>query len=246
MPRRNGNGAEQLVESLQQLPPLHRSEAAEADEACRMQSYRLAFHSECLELLNKHDCLIILGKGLGLDYLYLQYFTQFLQFPTALHTASTLLNTFAVKHTTAGHAATASSSSSPSPAGTSSPSAIPTTTSPYLIFLLNFSDDQIHFLNHLLQTQYFPINDHAQTQHSAKNAPISARGIQSINNEFNVLERQRLYVNGGILSITARILTVDLLNKVIQPDLIQGIVVNRAHQSVPEHLLARMLLSCPH
>lgn len=42
--------------------------------------------------------------------------------------------------------------------------------------------------------------------------------------------RQELYLSGGLLSVTSRILVVDMLNKMIPTDLITGLVVLHAER----------------
>jgi DNA excision repair protein ERCC-4 len=44
--------------------------------------------------------------------------------------------------------------------------------------------------------------------------------------------RRRMYLDGGCIAVTSRILVVDLLSKVIATDLISGILVNNAHKFV--------------
>ncbi|KAG4083307.1 hypothetical protein H8356DRAFT_968258 [Neocallimastix lanati (nom. inval.)] len=53
--------------------------------------------------------------------------------------------------------------------------------------------------------------------------------LKIINNETPSSERHSIYINGGMLAITSRILVVDMLNKVIPTHLITGILVNHAH-----------------
>ncbi|ORX93909.1 DNA repair endonuclease XPF [Basidiobolus meristosporus CBS 931.73] len=55
-------------------------------------------------------------------------------------------------------------------------------------------------------------------------------GLKVINNETSVSERTEVYLSGGILSVTSRILVVDLLTKRIPTHLITGILVNHAHK----------------
>jgi hypothetical protein len=54
--------------------------------------------------------------------------------------------------------------------------------------------------------------------------------LQVINNEFSAVERQRIYLEGGVISVTCRILVVDLLNRLIPKDLISGLIINAAHR----------------
>ncbi|XP_052256550.1 DNA repair endonuclease XPF-like [Dreissena polymorpha] len=53
---------------------------------------------------------------------------------------------------------------------------------------------------------------------------------KSINNEFNANERQKLYLQGGVLFLTSRILTVDLLCDRVPVENITGILVARGHK----------------
>ncbi|KAI5291160.1 hypothetical protein KEM52_000240 [Ascosphaera acerosa] len=53
-----------------------------------------------------------------------------------------------------------------------------------------------------------------------------------------VTTRQRLYEQGGVLSITSRILVVDLLSKILDPATITGLVVLHAEKATPEALEA--------
>ncbi|KAI8914895.1 hypothetical protein DFJ77DRAFT_463850 [Powellomyces hirtus] len=54
--------------------------------------------------------------------------------------------------------------------------------------------------------------------------------FRSINNETTATERQDLYLSGGVLSVTSRILVVDMLNKIVPVNKILGIIVNHAHR----------------
>ncbi|KAI9101201.1 hypothetical protein DFS34DRAFT_578158 [Phlyctochytrium arcticum] len=71
----------------------------------------------------------------------------------------------------------------------------------------------------------------------AANGPASAEDDEShpdlfriINNETPASERADLYRSGGVLSITSRILVVDMLNKLVPFDLLLGVIVNHAHR----------------
>ena len=54
-------------------------------------------------------------------------------------------------------------------------------------------------------------------------------------------ERQKLYLQGGCLAITTRILIVDLLNKLVAPDLISGLILNAAHRTTEDSTEAFIL-----
>jgi DNA excision repair protein ERCC-4 len=51
-----------------------------------------------------------------------------------------------------------------------------------------------------------------------------------ITNETPVRQRQQIYLRGGCLSVTSRILIVDLLCHHVPPSIISGLVVSDAHQ----------------
>lgn len=53
--------------------------------------------------------------------------------------------------------------------------------------------------------------------------------LKIINNETPSSERHSIYINGGMLAITSRILVVDMLNKCIPTHLITGFLINHAH-----------------
>ncbi len=52
--------------------------------------------------------------------------------------------------------------------------------------------------------------------------------LRVIANETSQAMRQKLYLGGGCISVTTRILTTDLLTKTIPIDLVSGIIVNAA------------------
>ncbi|XP_033113950.1 DNA repair endonuclease XPF-like isoform X2 [Anneissia japonica] len=51
-----------------------------------------------------------------------------------------------------------------------------------------------------------------------------------INNEYSIKQRQAVYLEGGVLFITSRILVVDLLTDRIPAHLISGILISKAHR----------------
>ncbi|CAG8592159.1 11965_t:CDS:2 [Funneliformis caledonium] len=59
---------------------------------------------------------------------------------------------------------------------------------------------------------------------------VKKPGLRVVNNESNAKERSELYVSGGILSITSRILIIDLLQKRIPTYLITGILIMHAER----------------
>jgi DNA excision repair protein ERCC-4 len=52
----------------------------------------------------------------------------------------------------------------------------------------------------------------------------------AVHNEVNSQKRTEIYQRGGVISVTSRILLVDLLNKRIVPQDISGILVYHAHR----------------
>ena len=57
----------------------------------------------------------------------------------------------------------------------------------------------------------------------------SCKPPRKITTDYSTTERQKIYLEGGVLFITTRILTVDMLMERIPMDLITGILVYRAH-----------------
>ncbi|ORX49370.1 hypothetical protein BCR36DRAFT_291953 [Piromyces finnis] len=53
--------------------------------------------------------------------------------------------------------------------------------------------------------------------------------LKVINNETPSSERHAIYIKGGMLAITSRILVVDMLNRTIPTHLITGFLINHAH-----------------
>ncbi len=54
---------------------------------------------------------------------------------------------------------------------------------------------------------------------------------KKITSEYSAAERQKLYLGGGVLFVTTRILVVDLLTDRIPANLVTGILVYRAHKT---------------
>ena len=101
----------------------------------------------------------------------------------------------------------------------------------HLIFVLNLSEDQCRHINERLSSHTpTPPSPPSPSSSSSPPPPTSAPHLHLINNHVPVSERQRLYLAGGCLSITNRILIVDLLNRVIAPDLISGLILTCAHR----------------
>ena len=73
----------------------------------------------------------------------------------------------------------------------------------------------------------------ALAEHAAISRSPLARGLTQVNTDFsNVSARDKAYGQGGIFSITSRILIVDLLSKLLNPELITGLIVLHAEKVV--------------
>ena len=73
----------------------------------------------------------------------------------------------------------------------------------------------------------------ALAEHAAISGSSKARGLSVVNTDLmSVGTRERMYANGGIFSITSRILVVDLLTSLLAPDTITGIIVLHADRVV--------------
>lgn len=53
--------------------------------------------------------------------------------------------------------------------------------------------------------------------------------FKRVDNAFSTTDRQLLYASGGVLSITSRILIVDMLTKRLPTALVAGILIANAH-----------------
>ncbi|EEH06359.1 conserved hypothetical protein [Histoplasma capsulatum G186AR] len=75
-------------------------------------------------------------------------------------------------------------------------------------------------------------------QYAVSRTPL-ARGLKVINTDrATVPLRQKMYAQGGILSVTSRILVVDLLSKLLDPETITGLIVLHAEKIVATSLEA--------
>ncbi|OBT85826.1 hypothetical protein VE02_06022 [Pseudogymnoascus sp. 03VT05] len=73
----------------------------------------------------------------------------------------------------------------------------------------------------------------ALAEHAAISGSSKSRGLSVVNTDLmSVGTRERMYANGGIFSITSRILVVDLLTSLLAPDTITGIIVLHADRVV--------------
>ncbi|KAI0838243.1 DNA repair protein [Hypoxylon sp. FL0890] len=80
----------------------------------------------------------------------------------------------------------------------------------------------------------------------AESAAISgapkARGLTVVNTDFtSVAAREKMYAKGGIYSITSRILVVDLLTSLLDPETITGLIVLHADKVIATSLEAFIL-----
>ncbi|KAJ5110135.1 DNA repair protein [Penicillium argentinense] len=79
----------------------------------------------------------------------------------------------------------------------------------------------------------------ALAEHSATSKTPLARGLKMINTErATVAMRERMYREGGILSVTSRILVVDLLSNLLEPKKVTGMVILHAEKVVATSLEA--------
>ncbi|KAL9609337.1 MAG: hypothetical protein Q9167_005882 [Letrouitia subvulpina] len=66
----------------------------------------------------------------------------------------------------------------------------------------------------------------ALAEHAAISKSPMARGLSQVNTDaMSVGTREKLYSQGGIFSITSRILVVDLLSKLLNPETVTGLVI---------------------
>ncbi len=73
----------------------------------------------------------------------------------------------------------------------------------------------------------------ALAEHAVVSRTPAARGLTSINTDtMGVGTREKMYSQGGIFSITSRILVVDLLSKLLDPATVTGLVVLHAERIV--------------
>ncbi|KAF4583025.1 MUS38-like protein [Ophiocordyceps camponoti-floridani] len=73
----------------------------------------------------------------------------------------------------------------------------------------------------------------ALAEHAAVSGSPRARGLTVVNTDSqSVASRQKMYAAGGIFSVTSRILVVDLLVRLLDPESITGIVVLHAERVV--------------
>lgn len=82
----------------------------------------------------------------------------------------------------------------------------------------------------------------ALAEHAAISMASKARGLSVVNTDvMSVGTREKMYAQGGIFSITSRILVVDLLTSLLDPETITGLVVLHADKIVATSLEAFIL-----
>ncbi|KAL7796511.1 MUS38-like protein [Trichoderma ceciliae] len=82
----------------------------------------------------------------------------------------------------------------------------------------------------------------ALAEHAAVSDSPKARGLTVVNTDSQTVgAREKMYANGGIFSITSRILVVDLLTGLLSPELITGLVALHADRVVATSLEAFIL-----
>ncbi|KAJ9155740.1 DNA excision repair protein ERCC-4 [Pleurostoma richardsiae] len=82
----------------------------------------------------------------------------------------------------------------------------------------------------------------ALAEHAAISMSPKARGLTVVNTDYtSVGAREKMYANGGIFSITSRILIVDLLTSLLVPEKITGMIVLHADRVVATSLEAFIL-----
>ncbi len=77
--------------------------------------------------------------------------------------------------------------------------------------------------------------DDREEEHFIRTAEVDGGGRvapKRITSEFGAAERQKIYLGGGVLFVTTRILVVDLLTDRLPAHLVTGILVCRAHRTV--------------
>ena len=82
----------------------------------------------------------------------------------------------------------------------------------------------------------------ALAEHAAVSMSPKARGLTAVNTDLtSVGVREKLYAKGGIFSITSRILVVDLLTNLLDPEMITGMLVLHADRVVATSVEAFIL-----
>eukprot|EP01083_Nonionella_stella_P078573 215107_1 len=88
-----------------------------------------------------------------------------------------------------------------------------------LVFILNLSQNDIEFIEMRLMTN---------TKRNAKHG--NHKLFFNVNGDISSQNRQNMYLSGGCIAITSRILVTDLLSNIVPFQSITGILVHNAHQ----------------
>ncbi|PSN68919.1 DNA repair endonuclease XPF [Corynespora cassiicola Philippines] len=79
----------------------------------------------------------------------------------------------------------------------------------------------------------------ALAEHAAVNAAPKARGLSLVNTDLmSVGTREKMYAQGGIFSVTSRILIVDFLSGLLKPETVTGMLVLHAEKVIATSLEA--------
>lgn len=82
----------------------------------------------------------------------------------------------------------------------------------------------------------------ALAEHAAISMAPRAKGLSMVNTDaMSVATREKMYQKGGIFSVTSRILVVDLLTSLLDPETVTGVVVLHAEKVVATSLEAFIL-----
>lgn len=82
----------------------------------------------------------------------------------------------------------------------------------------------------------------ALAEHAAVSRAAKARGLSLVNTDLmSVGAREKMYAHGGIFSITSRILIVDFLSGLLNPETVTGVVVLHAEKVIATSLEAFIL-----
>ncbi|KAJ2523676.1 DNA repair protein RAD16 [Coemansia sp. RSA 2049] len=101
-----------------------------------------------------------------------------------------------------------------------------------LVFLVNATEqDETDLQQQLMQLRSG--EERAENDESAR--------LQTVKNETNAAARAQLYRQGGLVSVTSRILIVDLLNSLVPAQLVTGVIVHNASRVSAESIEAFVL-----
>ncbi|CAG8755563.1 1657_t:CDS:2, partial [Cetraspora pellucida] len=107
------------------------------------------------------------------------------------------------------------------------------------MYLIDFKEQTLQSFERLeiidmkldsINEKYYSIVENPVSRLSEPLPTQLIKRLRVVNNEIGIKERSELYLSGGIMSITSRILIVDLLTKRIPSYFITGILVNHAER----------------